>query len=154
MSHFLCKDGEPFNWKEFQKHRGYTDAEMEAFKKDPKKIKYAQIICSPEMLNKWLIVEVVESHGCEVGLKIGDRLYFEGLDLLDTKRSNRWCIHAMAAAMNWFAHGCRNLVLKGIDPNEIYADHFGCLDTGPKYGWGRVIMKAYVVETNNLDTLG
>lgn len=154
MSHFVAKKGKPFDWKAFQKHRGYTDEEMEALKKDPKKMKHAQLLCSPELQNKWLIVEVVESHGCEVGMKVGDRLYFEGLTLLDSKRSSRWCPHAALDAIGWFANGCRDLFLQGIDPNNMYADHFGCADAGSKYGWGRVVVKAYVVDKSDLGKLG
>jgi uncharacterized repeat protein (TIGR04076 family) len=151
-TNFQAKKGEPFDWKAFQKHMGYTDEEMKALKNDPEKMQYAQTIFTPEIQNKWLIFEVVESHGCEAGLKVGDRIYFEGLNTLDVKRSSNWCLRSFANAY-LMGYSMRNLIMQGVDPNEIYADHCGCLDAGSKFGLGRVIFKAYAVDKSDLDKL-
>ena len=78
-------------------------------------------------------------------MKVGDRLYFQGCGLLDPKRSSPWCAHAFHGVSGW-SNICHNLILHGIDPNDMYGDHFSCLDCGTKYGWGLVIMKAYVIK--------
>jgi len=132
-------------WKGFQQHMGMSDAEMDNFKKCPKRSKWAPHMASPEIQNSTMVCEVVESHACANGMKPGDKLYFQGCGLLDTKRSDPWCASAMAP-IPVFSNICHNLILHGIDPNEMYADHNACLDCGTKYGWGQVIMKVYVIK--------
>ena len=144
MGHFKAEPPEGF-WKGLQQHMGYTDEELETFKKCPKRGKWAPHMASPEIQNSTLVIEVVESHGCGNGMKVGDGLYFQGCGLLDPKRSSPWCAHAFHG-VSVFSNICHNLILHGIDPNDMYADHFSCLDCGTKYGWGLVIMKAYVIK--------
>ncbi len=144
MGHFKAEPPEGF-WKGLQEHMGYTDEELEIFKQCPKRGKWAPYMASPEIQNSTLVIEVVESHGCGNGMKVGDRLYFQGCGLLDPKRSSPWCAHAFHG-VSGFSNICHNLILHGIDPNDMYADHFSCLDCGTKYGWGLVIMKAYVIK--------
>jgi len=153
MSHYRTKKGEKFEWKAFQEHMGYSDEELEAFKKDPKKSKFAPIMASPDILNKTLVVEVVESKGCAQGMKPGDRLYLkEGCSMLDPERSDPWCGHAMHALYS-FTACCHSLMQNGIDPNTMHWEAFSCPDAGPKYGWGQVKMKCYVIdETEEKDS--
>jgi len=145
MTHFAVKPAENFDWEEFQEHMGFSDEEVEQWKNHPKKGKYAPIMCSPAIQNSTLIIEVVESHGCANGMKVGDRLYFQGCGLLDTERSSRWCGHALGYAMP-FSNMAHNLIMQGVDPNSMYYNHFTCGDSGSKLGWGQVVMKAYVVD--------
>lgn len=146
MSYFRTNKEGKFDWKEFQKHMGYSDAELEAFKKDPKKSKFAPIMADPDILNKTLVVEVVESKGCALGLKPGNRLYLkDGCSILDPERSDPWCTHAMHALYS-FTAACHSLMQNGIDPNEMYWDVFACADAGPKYSWGQVKMKCFVID--------
>jgi uncharacterized repeat protein (TIGR04076 family) len=151
MTHYGTKKGEEFDWKAFQKHMGYSDKELEATKKHPDRSKYVPIMCSPAMQNKWLIIEVVDSHGCGNGLKVGDRLYWEGIGLLDTKRSSRWCPHLMGH-ISAFVDVAHNFMMQGMEP-KFYYNHFSCADAGSKYSWGQVVAKAYVVDTKDLDNL-
>ena len=39
----------------------------------------------PALMNKTIVLEVVESHGCDGQHKVGDRLYFDGAGNLITK---------------------------------------------------------------------
>jgi len=142
--HFKAGPPEEF-WKGFQQHMGYSDAEMEQFKKDPKKIRTAPLMVSPKMRNSTMVIEVVESHGCAEGMKVGDKLYFTGIAHLDSKRSSDWCAYALSQATT-FAYCCHNMILQDIDPNEMYSQYFACFDCGSKYGWGHVVMKAYVID--------
>jgi uncharacterized repeat protein (TIGR04076 family) len=144
-THFQADSAETFDWKGFQTHMGYTDEELEAYKKHPKKAKFAPIMCQPKIQKSTLIIEVVKSRGCANGLKVGDRLYFEGCGLLDLKRSSRWCGHAMGHCMA-FSNVAHNLLIHGKDPNSMYYNHFPCGDAGIKHGWGHVVFKAYVVD--------
>ena len=70
-------------WKFIQQHLGYTDAELERFRSNPKN---ADIISkAPALMNKTIIAEVVSSHGCNSQHQVGDRFYFDGVGNLLTK---------------------------------------------------------------------
>ena len=71
LGHFVSKTTDGFDWKGFQKHMGYSDEELKALQNDPVKSEYVQRICSPDMQDKYLIAEVIESHGCVAGMKPG-----------------------------------------------------------------------------------
>jgi uncharacterized repeat protein (TIGR04076 family) len=144
MSHFKQETPADF-WKGFQQHMGYSDAEMLDFKNDPKKIKNAPKMADPRIRNSTLVFEVVKSHGCAEGMKVGDKLYFNGVALLDAKRSSNWCAYALAYAVTK-AEVCHNLLLQGIDPNQMYGDYFSCYDCGSELGWGQIVIKAYVIN--------
>jgi len=142
--HFRAADSTDEFWKGLQKHMGFSDAELENFKNCPKRGKWAPHMASPAIQNSTLVFEVVESHACANGMKPGDKLYLQGCGLLDTKRSDPWC--AAAFDCSGIANVCINLILHGIDPNDMYADHFSCFDCGTKYGWGQIIVKAHVIK--------
>ena len=152
MPHFQSEPGDKFDWKGFGKHMNLTDEELKAWMDDPAKFKGAQLMCSPEMQRKWLIVEVVKTHACANGLKIGDRLYFKGIGNLDPDRSSHWCGHNMCF-LPVIQDMMHNLVMQGKDPNTVFPNHFSCVDTTNKYGWGYVESKCYVVEEEDLDKI-
>ena len=81
------RDGEPGGGPV----HGESDEELDAWRKDPVKSEGAIRMHSSGIRRKWLIVEVVKSHGCGNGLKVGDRLCFEAIARLDPGRSSRWC---------------------------------------------------------------
>jgi len=147
VGHFVC-DPENFDWEAFKKHMQYTDEELKAIKNNPIKVKWLKKVCSPEMQNKYLIAEVVESHGCLAGLRPGDRIFFKGLTVLDPELSDPWCPYI--ANVYWFTYGARNLFVQGLDPDSFYVRHSGCLDVGPQNGLGRVIYKVFVVDKDEV----
>jgi uncharacterized repeat protein (TIGR04076 family) len=137
-------DNKEFNWSRFQKHLKYSDEEMDKFKNDLKKNGAAQRLFSSEAAKMDLIVEVVESHGCTAGMKIGDRLVFKALGVLDTSRSSTgWCAQALGEIPG-FANMAQDRFISKLDPNDMYINHFSCMDAGARCGWGQVIMKVYV----------
>ena len=152
MPHFVSKEGEPFDWKAFQKHMNFSDEELEAWKNNPQKAIPTEMMCSPEVQGKYLIVEVVKSHGCANGMKPGDRLVFKGMGNLVPERSSNWCGHNLGRIM-MFQDACHNFYFQGKDPNDIYPKYFSCVDTTMKYGWGYVENKVYVVDEDDLDRL-
>ena len=90
-------------------------------------------------------MEVVDAQSCPEGMKPGDKLYFTGMSMLDPTRSSRWCAYALTYAIT-LAFACHNLALQGLDPDGLYGNHFSCWDCGTKYGWGSIVMKAYVID--------
>ena len=146
MGHFEEAPSEEF-WNGLQQHMGYTDEEMEQHRKDPKWMKVLPLMASPKMRNSTMVFEVVKSHGCAEGMKVGDKLYFTGCANLDPKRSSPWCAYALSHATT-FANLCHNMILQGIDPNDMYADHFACMDCGSEHGLGlgQIVVKVYVLD--------
>jgi len=147
--HFVSKTARGFDWKGFQEHMGYSDDELKALQNDPVKSEYVQKICDPDMQDKYMVAEVVESHGCIAGMKVGDRLYFKGLTMIDPERSDPWCPYIVNTY--WFTSGARHLFRQGLDPNSFYVNYSGCMDVGPENGLGRVVYKVFVVDKSELD---
>ncbi len=71
--------------KLMQKHLGYNDAEAKLFCDNQRN---ADLVSKAEaMMNKTIVIEVVESHGCNSHHKTGDKFYFDGVGNLITKLS-------------------------------------------------------------------
>jgi len=132
-------------WNAIQKHFAYTNEEMEVFMENPRNIDV--LAKAPLFANKTMVFEVVDAHGCNSQHKMGDKFYFDGAGNLLTKRSpDRICIYALnAASALIFAAG--ELLMAGVDPNELRFKRTGCFDVGVKCGgWGRIIMELKVAD--------
>ena len=131
-------------WKIVQKHLKYSDEEMKIFRANPRN----EDVLSKTilMLNKTIVAEVIESHGCDSGHKAGDRFYFDGrgVSLLAKLGPSKVCIfalHSVALAMPAIAE----LTYAGIDPNKMRFNRFGCVDVGVRCGgWGHIVMEVKV----------
>lgn len=134
-----------FNWKKFQEHNCYTDEELLIFRADPRRVNAVKKLFSSEIANKYLVIEVVSSHGCTAGMKPGDRLIFKALGVLVPDKSSPWCAQALGE-IGGFANMAQDRYVEGLDPNGMVFNHFSCMDVGIKCGWGQVIMKAFIVE--------
>jgi len=133
-------------WRMVQKHLGYSDEEMKIFRADPRNEDV--LSKTAVMLNKTIVVEVIESQGCDSGHKVGDKFYFDGrgVSLLTKLGPSRTCIfalHSVALAMPALAE----LLYAGIDPNQMRFRRFGCPDVGVRCGgWGHIVMELRVEE--------
>ncbi|MDI7261842.1 MAG: hypothetical protein QME90_18255 [Thermodesulfobacteriota bacterium] len=132
-------------WKVFQDHLGYTDEEMKLFKANPRNIDV--LSKTPRLMNKTIIAEVVESHGCNSQHKVGDKFYFDGAGNIITKLSpKRICIYALSSIAP-LIFTSNELFYAGIDPNEMRFKRAGCFDVGVKCGgWGHIVMELRVEE--------
>jgi hypothetical protein len=147
--HFVSEPGEKFDWKGFQAHMGYSDAEMQALRADPRKVEHVQQICSPAVQDRYLIAEVVEARGCTAGMEPGDRIFFKGMSVLDGEKSDAWCPYIYNTY--WFTSGKRHMVKYGIEPDAMYVNYSGCMDVGPENGLGRVVYKMFTVPSSEVD---
>jgi uncharacterized repeat protein (TIGR04076 family) len=132
-------------WQFMQKHLGYTDEEMKKFRDNPRNV---QVLSkAPELMNKTIVVEVVESKNCNSHHEVGDRFLFDGAgNLLTRKCPKRICIYALAQ-LPQFIFACNELVYAGVDPNELRFNRAGCFDVGMRCGgWGHIIMEIKVKE--------
>ena len=137
-------------WKTVQQHLGYNDEEMKQFRENPRNEDV--LSKTAVMLNKTIVAEIIESHGCDSGHKVGDKIYFDGrgVSLLTKLGPSRICIfalHSVALAMPALAE----LLYAGINPNEMRFKRFGCPDVGIKCGgWGHIVMELSVEDRDKI----
>ena len=131
-------------WKTIQRHLNYNDEEMKIFRADPRN--EDALSKTVLMLDKTIVAEVIESHGCDSGHKPGDKFYFDGrgVSFLTKLGPSRVCIfalHSVALAMPALAE----LMYAGVDPNKMRFKRFGCSDVGVRCGgWGHIVMEVKV----------
>ncbi len=132
-------------WKIVQRHLGYTAEEMATFKRDPRNSDV--LASSPSFMNKLIILEVVESHGCNSKHKVGDRFYFDALGNLLTERCpKKVCGYSLNAEM-MMVFAANEMFFAGVDPNLIRFKRAGCFDVGLECGgWGRIVLELRVEE--------
>ena len=132
-------------WDATQKHLGYNDDEMKIFRQNHRNEDV--ISKAPALMNKTIVLEVVEAHGCNSRHKVGDKFYFDGSGNLLTKLCpHRICFGAMSA-MPPLISMAHELFYAGVDPNEMRFKRVGCVDIGINCGgWGRVIMDIKVED--------
>lgn len=132
-------------WKRFQAHMGYTDAEMELFKSDPVRVK--MVTETPAFVKTRIIAEVIESHGCHAGHKVGQKFVMDGNGQLITRECpDKMCLFAVSAL-----HAPVNMIyerfINGADPTHDRTMTVQCPDVGlDKGGWGKILMKVYVQD--------
>jgi uncharacterized repeat protein (TIGR04076 family) len=127
-------------WEFMQQHLGYSEEEMELFRGNPKN---ADILSkAPALMQKTIVAEVVDSHGCNSQHRVGDKVYFDGSGNLMTKMNpKRLCVYALAALAAPI-YVANELFYAGVDPNEMRFNRVGCFDVGVRCGgWGRIILE-------------
>jgi uncharacterized repeat protein (TIGR04076 family) len=127
-------------WKFMQRHLGYSDEEMVLFRNNPKN---EDIISkAPALMQKNIVAEVVEAHGCNSQHRVGEKLVFDGAgNLMTALNPKRVCIYALAALANPI-YVANELFYAGGDPNEMRFNRVGCFDVGVRCGgWGRIVLE-------------
>jgi uncharacterized repeat protein (TIGR04076 family) len=127
-------------WKFMQRHLGYSDEEMVLFRGNPRN---EDIISkAPALMQKNIVAEVVEAHGCNSQHRVGEKLVFDGAgNLMTALNPKRVCIYALAALANPI-YVANELFYAGADPNEMRFNRVGCFDVGVRCGgWGRIVME-------------
>ena len=132
-------------WKFMKKRLDYTDEEMKSFRENPRNEDV--LSKSPELLNKTIIAEVVDSHGCNSQHRVGDKLYFDGAGNLLTKLCpKKICVYALNAITPQ-VFTATELFYAGVDPNEMRFKRAACFDVGIECGgWGRIVMEIKVED--------
>ncbi len=132
-------------WKIIQRHLRYSDAEMDRFKENPRN---AEVLSKGAVLrDKLIILEVVESHGCNSRHQVGDRFYFDGAgSLLTDLGPKKVCGYSLNAAL-MMVFTANEMLYAGVDPNQIRFKRAGCFDVGLECGgWGRIVLELRVED--------
>ena len=133
-------------WEAVQQRLGYTGDELEAFKRQPFSQKILRDRTIAELLRTNVIFEVVESHSCNIGHKVGDKFFFnaEGY-MLAHKCPEKICpfIMPVMTRMMWLV---MERIYEGVDPRPTF--YFGhCDDVGLKCGgMGQVLLETKIVQ--------
>lgn len=132
-------------WKFFQEHLGYTDGEMKKFRENPRN--EDALAKGPALMDKTIVAEVVDSHGCNSQHKAGDKFYFDGAGNLLTKLCpKKMCVYALGAIAP-LVFTSNELFYAGVDPNEMRFKRTGCFDVGVQCGgWGHIVMELRVID--------
>jgi uncharacterized repeat protein (TIGR04076 family) len=137
-------------WRFFQQHLGYSDEEMALFRANPRNEEV--LAKGPELMQKTIVAEVVESHGCNSQHKVGDRFIFDGAgNLITTNCPRRICIYALHGLAT-LIFATNELAYAGVDPDSLRFRRTGCFDVGVKCGgWGHIAMEVRVEDRSKVE---
>ncbi len=132
-------------WSMMKEHLEYSDEEMKIFRENSRNEDILAKV--PDLMNKTIVFEVVESKGCNSKHKVGDKFVFDGAGNLLTKLNpKKVCIYALQA-MTPAIFAINELVYAGVDPNRMKFNRAGCFDVGVKCGgWGNIIVECRVED--------
>jgi uncharacterized repeat protein (TIGR04076 family) len=132
-------------WNFYQQHLGYSDEEMKKFRENPRNEDV--ISKASALMNKTIVVEVVDSHGCNSQHKVGDKFYFDGAGNLLTKLCPKRICFGALHSMPTSIYAAQELFYAGVDPNEMRFKRTGCVDVGVNCGgWGHIVMELRLEE--------
>jgi len=135
-------------WAFMQKHLGYSDDEMKLFRNN---LRNEDVISkAPALMDKTIIIEVIEAHGCNSRHKAGDKFYFDGSGNLLTKLCpGKICFGALNAMPSLISMA-HELFYAGVNPNDMRFKRVGCVDVGIHCGgWGRIVMEIRMEDRKN-----
>ncbi len=132
-------------WKIIQKRLGYSDEEMKTFRDNSRNEDV--LAKSPALMNKTIILEVVESHGCNSHHEVGTKFYFDGAgNLLTEKCPKKICAFSLISAPT-LIFAANEMIYAGVDPNQIRFKRASCSDVGLECGgWGRIVLELRVED--------
>jgi uncharacterized repeat protein (TIGR04076 family) len=132
-------------WRFIRRRLGYGEEELAVFRQNPRNEDV--VSKGAELMNRYIILEVVESHGCNSGHKVGDRFYFDGAgNLLTELCPKRVCGYSLSSAL-LMVYAANEMIYAGVDPNEMRFRRSGCFDVGLECGgWGRIVLELHVED--------
>lgn len=130
-------------WKKFQEHMGLTDEELLIHRSNPKHVKAMEN--APAFVKYKMVVEVIESHNCGAGHKVGDQFIIDagGCLVLEECPPGRICVSAVYAMKSAVDRMWQAFYDNSID---VFQDTVHCPDVGThKGGWGEITMRIRAV---------
>ena len=132
--------------EQYLKQFGYTDEQWEQWQKNPLNLKIAENAAESQKYK--VIAEVVFSHGCLAGHKLGDKIVFgaSGTTLLTKENPDRICTYLLQSIFP-VIYTPWDKVIAGQDPTNMAQNRIHCPDVGAAHGGtGEVIVEINVVE--------
>lgn len=139
-------------WQMVQDHLGYSDEEMALFKDNPRN---AQVLAAvPMMKRKTIVMEVVESTGCNSQHTVGTRFYFSGDGNLLTGMAPKKICAFLLPLMTQGVGAVQELWYAGLDPVQPMFHRAGCFDVGVRCGgWGHIVVDIKVMDRQEAQAL-
>ena len=130
-------------WGIVGKRLGYSEAELVEFRADPRNELVLEK--AADLGNSRIVLEVVESNGCNSRHTVGDRIVFDGAgNLLTSESPGRICAYALPNALLMVC-AANEMIYQGLDANDVRFRRTQCFDVGLKCGgWGRVVFEMHV----------
>jgi uncharacterized repeat protein (TIGR04076 family) len=130
-------------WGIMGKRLGYSEEELEEFQADPRNALVLEK--AAELAGSRIVLEVVESHGCNSRHSVGDRIVFDGAgNLLTDQSPKKICAYALPNALLMIC-AANEMIYQGLDGNDVRFRRTQCFDVGPKCGgWGRIVLEMHV----------
>ncbi len=131
--------------KILQKRLGYNDEETKKFAENGRNEELLSL--QKELANKTIVLEVVESKGCNSMHKVGDKFHFDAVgNILTRQCPEKICTFSLNAASNML-YAASELLYAGADPNKMRFRRSSCFDVGIECGgWGRIVLELSVVD--------
>ena len=130
-------------WDMIQIQLDYSDDEMARFKSD---LANREIVArAVETAHITITAEVIESHGCFIGHRKGQRFHIDNSGaLLSSKCPDKMCVLLINNLVP-LVFGLQQLMFNGVDPDNLKFKRFGCSDVGLGCGgWGHVVLEVGV----------
>ncbi len=129
-------------WKKFQEHLEYTDEELSIHRSNPKHIKAMEN--APKFASHRIIIEVIESHNCGAGYKVGDKFVVDGEGFLVAPECPQKLCVAVISAFKPLVDRMWQAFYN--DSTDVLHDTVQCPDVGVhRGGWGEIVMKVHAV---------
>lgn len=131
-----------------QKRMGYSDQELESFKKEPRNLEL--LARNKEFSEKHIVLTVVESKGCNSNHQVGDRFYFDFAgNILTELCPPKICSYSLNSAL-MMVFAANEMIYAGVDSNEIRFKRSSCFDVGIECGgWGRIVLELSVEDKSS-----
>jgi uncharacterized repeat protein (TIGR04076 family) len=127
-----------------QQRLGYNDEELEIFRNNPRNIKIMQR--SGDLLSKTVVFEVIESHGCNIEHKTGDRFFFSAEGYMLAHKGPKKVCPFIVPAMARLLYVIQERIYEGLDPLP-YFNRAHCEDTGLRCGgWGQILIETKIMD--------
>jgi hypothetical protein len=88
-----------------------------------------------------VVAEVIKSHGCALGHKVGDKLFFSGMGVYIGKEPAGPVFVGAFPPLAPIVNGVLLKIAEGSDPQKLLIHRAKCVDVGIEDGgWGEVLL--------------
>ena len=128
-----------------KKRLGYNKEEFALFKNNPRNTEL--ITRHKEFSKKRIVLNVVESKGCNSNHNVGDKFYFDHAgNILTDLCPSKICAYSLNSAL-MMVFAANEMIFAGVDPNNIRFKRASCFDVGIECGGvGRIVLELSIED--------
>ncbi len=135
-------------WPIIQERFGFTDEELQLFKKLPTNHKMLTTKAMTDVVNTYVVFEVVASRACNTGHQVGEQIYFNAERGMLAHKGPEYICPFLMPVMTRVMHMVQDRIWEGLDdPLPSVVRIGGCDDIGVECGGvGKVLLEAKIAE--------